>query len=94
MLDHGILNVPLAKHENIYAQIEKYKADCARAAKIKAKADALNTAKLRVIARAHILGLPEYRIVEFGKKVGMTPKAARKELLSKAHYYPSILAKF
>ena len=94
MLDHGMLNLPLSKRGNIDAQIDKYKADLAHEAKIKAKAAALATATLRTVAKAHILSLPEDRMVEFGKKVGMTPKAARKELLSKAHWYPSLLAKF
>lgn len=38
MLDHGILNVPLSKRENIDTQIDKYKAEQLAAKKAKEKA--------------------------------------------------------
>lgn len=40
MLDHGLLNIPLAKRGNINAQLDAYKAQQAKIAKAKRKADA------------------------------------------------------
>lgn len=84
MLDHGMLNVPLAKRGNIDAQIDAHKAQMARDAKVSAKALHAD----RQAARAAVVALPDARCVELSKGV-MTAKQARAKLLSMARFTPA-----
>lgn len=86
MIDHGMLNVPLAKRGNLNAQIDAYKAQKARNAKAEAKA--LHEARQQ--ARAAVVAMSDERCVELGKGV-LTAKQARKKLLSMARFTPAVV---
>ena len=86
MIDHGMLNVPLAKRGCIDAQIDAYKAQKARNAKAEAKA--LHEARQQ--ARAAVVAMSDERCVELGKGA-LTAKQARKKLLSMARFTPAVV---
>ena len=86
MLDHGMLNVPLAKRGCIDAQIDAYKAQKARNAKAEAKA--LHEARQQ--ARAAVVAMSDERCVELSKGT-LTAKQARKKLLSMARFTPAVV---
>lgn len=87
--DHGILNVPLAKRGNIDKQIDAYKREVA-AAKVKIASD--HSAKLRELrpqAKALVEAIPSDRLSAIAIRAGCSPAAARKRLLSDAHWQPA-----
>jgi len=86
MIDHGMLNLPLAKRGCIDAQIDAYKAQKARNAKAEAKA--LHEARQR--ARAAVVAMSDERCVELSKGA-LTAKQARKKLLSMARFTPAVV---
>lgn len=86
MIDHGMLNVPLAKRGCIDAQIDAYKAQKARNAKAEAKA--LHEARQQ--ARAAVVAMSDERCVELSKGT-LTAKQARKKLLSMARFTPAVV---
>lgn len=88
-LDHGVLNVPLAKRGNIDAQIDRYKAEQAKAAKATARSKAAEIASQREEAKAFVAGLSDERIAEVAQKIGSTPSKVRKELNSLAYFDPA-----
>lgn len=83
MLDHGILNIPLARRGNIDAQIDADKAQMARDAKASARALHAD----RQAARAAVLAMSDARCVELSRGQ-MTAKQARKKLFSIARFTP------
>lgn len=84
MIDHGMLNLPLAKRGCIDAQIDAYKAQKARNAKAEAKA--LHEARQQ--ARAAVVAMSDERCLELSKGT-LTAKQARKKLLSMARFTPA-----
>ena len=84
MIDHGMLNLPLAKRGCIDAQIDAYKAQKARNAKAEAKA--LHEARQQ--ARAAVVAMSDERCIAFSKGQ-MTAKQARAKLLSIARFTPA-----
>ena len=84
-LDHGVLNVPLAKRGNIDAQIDRYKAQQAaeaRAAhKVRSAAAADGKARLAdILAR-----IPDARMIALGAKMGKrTAATTRAEIMRMA----------
>ena len=86
MIDHGMLNLPLAKRGCIDAQIDAYKAQKARNAKAEAKA--LHEARQQ--ARAAVVAMSDERCVELGKGT-LTAKQARKKMLSIARFTPALI---
>jgi len=92
-LDHGMLNVPLAKRGDIDAQIDKYLAKHAAEAKAAAKAKAAETTALRARAKAIVAAMTDERIAELAAKCEATPAAIRKLMTSNAHWHPALVIK-
>lgn len=92
-LDHGTLNVPLAKRGNIDAQLDRYKADQARAAKATRKAKAAEQADLRVAAKALLAAITPERLAHLADHCKTTVPAVRKHLKSEAHWNPELVIK-
>ena len=90
-LDHGALNVPLAKRGNIDAQIDRYKADQARAAKAARKAQAAHTSAARIEAKALLASVTPERLSHLSARTGQTAAAVRKHLKSEAHWNPEFV---
>ena len=88
-LDHGILNVPLAKRGNIDAQIDRYKADQAKQAKHDRKERAIQMKAERAHAKRLVSELSDEFIQRLASKSGLTPTQVRKNLNSDAHWTPS-----
>lgn len=86
-LDHGILNVPLAKRGNIDAQIDRYKAEQARAAvkAIQASRDDLRCKRARV--HAIIDGLSDDRVMALAKATGSRKPSTARTALKRATSY-------
>ena len=91
MLDHGILNLPLAKRGNIDAQIDRYKADKVRTEREERKAQAAQIKTERAEAKALVSAMTTERLAELGKPHGLTAAAVRKSLMSDAHWKPGII---
>ena len=92
-LDHGILNVSLAKRGNIDAQIDRYKADQAREAKASAKERAAQLKADRKIAKALLSTADADRIASMAARFGLTPAKMRAHLKSEAHWQPALIIK-
>ena len=89
-LDHGILNVPLSKRVgDIDAQIDRYRADQARAENAAAKAEAAQTRADRVTAKDMLSRLPASRIAEIARNIGSTPAKVKSDMKSMAYYTPA-----
>lgn len=87
-LDHGILNVPLAKRGNIDAQIDRYKADQARQERRGRQTRAEKVATDRIEAKALLEAADPAFIADLAAKCGITPAAMRSQLKSDAHWLP------
>ena len=90
-LDHGVLNIPLAKRGDIDAQTDKYKAQQARDARAKAKADATEMKTLRAKAKALLPTADAEMIARVAAKNGMTPAQVCASLKSDAHWNPAFV---
>lgn len=88
-IDHGVLNIPLAKRGDIDAQLDRYKAQQAREARAAKKAAAATTKELRAAAKAAVAGLTADQLDAIAARIGSTRVQARKELHSMAHWQPS-----
>lgn len=69
-LDHGILNVPLAKRGNIDAQIDRYKAEQALAARAERKARAERFRADKAAAKSLFAEIGQQMIDAFAAKYG------------------------
>lgn len=87
-VDHGILNVPLAKRGNIDAQLDAYKAQQARDTRAKAKADAALTKELRARAKGLIAAADPDMLARVAGNAGITVRELRTRLNSDAHWNP------
>lgn len=84
-LDHGILNIPLAKRGNIDNQIDAWKREQV------AKTKAANAVYLeqRAAAKALLAAKDAEFFERMAKRLGLTVKQAAKELNSMAYFTPS-----
>lgn len=89
-LDHGILNLPLAKRGggSLDAQIDRWKADTKRAAKAEAKRIAAENKAATAEAKALIAALPDDLVARVAARAGKTPKQMRKRLMADAYWQP------
>jgi uncharacterized membrane protein len=92
-MDHGILNVPLAKRGDIDAQIDQYKADEARRARAAHKAAAELMKQHQAQAKAKVAALSEQRTTELMARFAMTRKQLTAKLNSIAHWTPEMILK-
>jgi len=84
-LDHGVLNVPLAKRGDINAQLDRYKADEAKNADAahRARFHDVRTKKARIAAL--LASLTDDRALALAKPLGATlPRTARAALAREA----------
>ncbi len=86
MIDHGMLNLPLAKRGCIDAQIDAHKAAIQRELRQRAAQDHAD----RKTARAAVVAMSDERCVELSKGT-LTAKQARKKLLSMARFTPAVV---
>lgn len=92
-IDHGVLNVPLAKRGNIDAQIDAYKreqaAEAERDRKIRAKQLKADKAEARVVLEKL---LADVALIEAkAAAMNVTPKTLRDQLKSWATWQPKNL---
>ena len=87
-LDHGALNIPLARRGNIDAQIDRYKADQARRAKADRQLQAALTAAARIEAKALLAAVTAERLAQLAERNGLTVAALKRRLKSDAHWLP------
>lgn len=88
-LDHGVLNIPLAKRGDIDAELDRYKAQQAREAAVARKAAAATTKELRAAAKAAVQALTTERLDAIAERIGSTRVQARKELHRLAYWEPN-----
>lgn len=88
-MDHGELNVPLAKRGDINRQLDAFKAKQAAEAKRAAKEQAQLTRELRERAKAVLAAMPAERIARIAQKAGLTANQAAKQLQSMAFFTPA-----
>ena len=93
-MDHGTLNIPLAKRGNIDAQLDRYKADQKRAEKERQREREAERKALKPLALSLLESASPGRIAALAAKCGMTPAAVRKELKSKCHWQPQFIVRF
>ncbi|WP_056773077.1 hypothetical protein [Novosphingobium sp. Leaf2] len=79
-MDHGQLNIPLAKRGNIDAQIDAYKIEQAHARKVTAKERAARVSNLKASIKGILAALPDDRVLALaaplGKKKASTARVA------------------
>lgn len=88
-LDHGVLNVPLAKRGDIDRQLDAFKAEQARAASAKRKADAAHTAELRKQAKALVAATTPEQWKTIGARINESAASTRRIFKSQAHWGPA-----
>lgn len=69
-LDHGLLNIPLAKRGNIDSQLDKYKADQLTIARDKRKETAAENKETKALAKEALSVYGEAMIERYGAKFG------------------------
>lgn len=92
-LDHGTLNIPLAKRGDINAQLDRYKADQEAQRRALAKARTKELIALRARAKAIVAAMSKERIAELAAKCHTTPADVRKVMKSNAHWQPEWVIK-
>lgn len=92
-MDHGILNIPLAKRGDINAQLDAFKAEQAKAAKRAAKAHAGTMRELRARAKAIVENMTAERVCELADKCNTTPANVRNVMRSNAFWQPALVIK-
>jgi hypothetical protein len=88
-MDHGVLNIPLAKRGDIDRQLDQYKAQQAATAKQAAREASKRTAALRIEAKAVLASMSEEQAARIAQKAGVTVAQARKQLASMAYFTPA-----
>lgn len=92
MLDHGILNLPLAKRQgNIDAEIDRWKADRQRQERLTHRERVAQHKAQKAEALQKIAVMPDTRAVELMAKYKLTRKQLNKRLRSIAHYTPTVI---
>jgi hypothetical protein len=87
-LDHGTLNLPLAKRGNIDAQIDRYQADQARQQRTDRRMRNEKHAADQKQAKELLAAVTDERMAELAAKCGVTVSKLRKQLKSDAHWNP------
>lgn len=90
-MDHGELNVPLAKRGDIDRQLDAYKAKQAAAAKKTAREASMRNADLRMQAKAVLASMSDEQQARIAQKAGITVKQAAKQLRSMAYFAPALI---
>jgi len=92
MLDHGILNVPLAKRQgNMDSQIDRYKEEL-RHQKLQTHRERVAQHKAqKAEALKLIAAMPDARAAELMTRFKLTRKQLDKKLRSMAHYTPAVI---
>lgn len=90
-MDHGILNVPLAKRGDIDRQIDRYKATAARERLMARREAAAVRDEQRAKAKALVASAPTERIADFAVRCDVTPATMVKRLRSDAHWQPGLV---
>lgn len=90
-LDHGLLNIPLAKRGDIDAQIDRYKASKAQEAAVARKAATKLLEEHRKTAKAIVAAMTPERVAELAKKCNTTPAEVRRIMKSNAHWTPNFV---
>lgn len=91
-LDHGTLNVPLAKRGDIDKQIDKHKRESQRVTIRQFRANQKRHRELVYEAKILVAMVSDARMAELGKPYGMTVKQTRKEFASIASVNPAMVA--
>ena len=90
-LDHGMLNLPLAKRGNINAQLDAYKADQAGAQKAAAKARVSSKALAKI---AYVELISATNLIENkAKTLNVDPQALIAKLLEWKKWQPELVIK-
>lgn len=94
-LDHGLLNLPLAKRGNIDAQLDAYKARQAATAAIARKAAAESTRTAKAAAKVALAALvaDTSLIAAKAARNGCTPRALVQMLTDWSKWQPATLLK-
>jgi hypothetical protein len=87
-MDHGELNIPLAKRGDIDRQLDAHFAKQEAAAKVVRKANAQLIREQREQAKAVLAAMPEEQLARIAAKAGITPKRAAKRLQGVAYFTP------
>jgi hypothetical protein len=90
MLDHGVLNVPLAKRGGINAEIDRFKAEQARSAKVASRERHSD----RAVARELLNAAADAALLSLSAKLNMTVKQTRAQLRSQCIAQPRLVIKF
>lgn len=88
VLDHGVLNVPLAKRGNIDAQIDQYKAEQSKLLKDQSEIRKNEHKEAQNKAKPLFDTLTTAHINTYANKTGINASAAKSELKSMAHWQP------
>ena len=87
-LDHGTLNVPLAKRGNIDNQLDRYKKEQAAVENKKREIRNSEHVDAKSVAKPMFDTLSSDHIKVYADKAGIKPSEAKKELKSMAHWQP------
>lgn len=87
-LDHGTLNVPLAKRGNIDNQLDRYKKEQAAVENKKREIRNSEHVDAKSVAKPMFDTLSSDHIKAYADKAGIKPSEAKKELKSMAHWQP------
>lgn len=90
-LDHGTLNVPLAKRGNIDAQIDKWKREQAAEKKAARREAEAKRKALKPVALAMVDAIPAERMKEHALAANMTVGALVRRLRSDCHWRPAFV---
>jgi uncharacterized membrane protein len=89
MLDHGMLNLPLAKRGDIDAQIDAYKREAIAQGKSEAKVKAAQRKADRALAAEVLANMPADQLARIAAKASLTVTQARAKLKSIAYFTPA-----
>ncbi len=92
-LDHGQLNISLAKRGNIDTQIDAYKAAQLREREANGKRLRAAHNAAQDAAKAAIAAVSDARMAELGKPHGLTAKQARAQFVSMAWAQPALVTR-
>lgn len=92
-LDHGFLNVPLAKRGHINAQIDRFKAEQKKAAAAQRKSRAQDLKDKRAQAKLRVSMLSERQIEQLMEKLCLSRVNLLHRLNSVAYWEPDVILK-
>ncbi|MCO5079203.1 MAG: hypothetical protein M9937_26395 [Chelatococcus sp.] len=90
-LDHGTLNIPLAKRGDIDSQLDQYKAAQDRAARSLRRANADKNKSDKATAVELLAGISDERLAALSVKCNSTPAQVIRHLRSQCHWQPSFV---